>query len=82
MPKPAVIKVGTVVCKPVARQRPANNNRGMVFSMPPVPICYKQDNWRNELIVGQSPAGKIVSSEAEDIVGFRHQATTGEDTED
>jgi hypothetical protein len=29
--------------------------------------------------VGQSPAGKNVSTEAEDIVGIRHQAPTGED---
>jgi hypothetical protein len=27
----------------------------------------------------ESPAGKNVSTEAEDIVGIRHQATTGED---
>jgi hypothetical protein len=32
--------------------------------------------------VGQSPAGKNVSMEAEDIVETRHQATTGEDTAD
>jgi hypothetical protein len=30
----------------------------------------------------QSPAGKNVSTEAEDIVGIRRQATTGEDTAD
>jgi hypothetical protein len=29
--------------------------------------------------VGQSPAGKNVSKEAEDMVEIRHQATTGED---
>jgi hypothetical protein len=29
--------------------------------------------------VRQSPAGKNVSTEAEDIAGIRHQATTGED---
>jgi hypothetical protein len=29
--------------------------------------------------VVQSPAGKKVSTEAEDIVGIRHEATTGED---
>jgi hypothetical protein len=28
------------------------------------------------------PVGKKVSSEAEDIVGIRHQAATGEDTAD
>jgi hypothetical protein len=30
----------------------------------------------------QSPAVKKVSTEAEDIVQIRHQATTGEDTAD
>jgi hypothetical protein len=30
--------------------------------------------------VGQSPAGKNVRTEAEDIVDIRHQATTGEDS--
>jgi hypothetical protein len=37
------------------------------------------DSWSDELIVRQSPAGKNVSTEAEEIVGIRHQATTGED---
>jgi hypothetical protein len=32
--------------------------------------------------VGQSPAGKDVSTEAENIVGIRHQAATGEHTAD
>jgi pyrimidine operon attenuation protein/uracil phosphoribosyltransferase len=32
-----------------------------------------------ELGVRQSPAGKNVSTEAEDIVEIRHQVTTGED---
>jgi hypothetical protein len=32
--------------------------------------------------VGRLPAGKNVSTEAEDIVGIRHQPTTGEDTAD
>jgi hypothetical protein len=32
--------------------------------------------------VGQSPAGKNLSKKAEDIVGIRHQATTGEDIPD
>jgi hypothetical protein len=32
--------------------------------------------------VGRSPAAKNVSTEAEGIVGIRHQATTGEDTAD
>jgi hypothetical protein len=31
--------------------------------------------------VSQSPAGKNVSTEAEDTVGTRRQATTGEDIE-
>jgi hypothetical protein len=30
--------------------------------------------------VGQSPAGKNVDTEAEDIVAVRHQATIDEDT--
>jgi hypothetical protein len=30
--------------------------------------------------VRQSPAGKNVSTEVEDIVGIRHQTSTGEDT--
>jgi hypothetical protein len=33
----------------------------------------------NELFVTQLTAGKIVSTEAEDIVRIRYQATTGED---
>jgi hypothetical protein len=36
----------------------------------------------NELAVRQSPAGKKVITVAEDIVGIRRQATTGEDTAD
>jgi hypothetical protein len=32
--------------------------------------------------MGHSPAGKNVSTEADDIAGIRHQATTGEDTAD
>jgi hypothetical protein len=48
-----------------------------------VPWCYKQDKWRiNNLLMGQSPAGKNVSLEAEDIVEIRRQATTGKDTAD
>jgi hypothetical protein len=34
------------------------------------------DSWSNELVVRQSPAGKNVSTEAEDIVGIRRKATT------
>jgi hypothetical protein len=80
MPKSVVIKLGTEAYRPVARQRRANNNRGMVVFERSVPMCYKQDNWSNELIVGQSPASKNASTEAEEIVAIRHQATTGEDT--
>jgi hypothetical protein len=65
----------------VARQWSANN-RGMLFSVRSVPRCYKQGRWSNGLVVGQSPAGRNVSTEAEDIVGIRHQATIGEDTAD
>jgi hypothetical protein len=49
--------------------------------------CYKQNNqlgvdsWSNELVVRQAPAGKNLSTEGEDIVDIRQQATTGEDTE-
>jgi hypothetical protein len=34
------------------------------------------------IAVGQSPAGKNVGTEAQDIVRIRHQATIGEDTVD
>jgi hypothetical protein len=37
------------------------------------------DSWINEVVVRRSPAGKKVNTEAEDIVGIRHQATTGDD---
>jgi hypothetical protein len=32
-----------VACKPVAKQRPVNSNRGTVFSVQSVPRCYNQD---------------------------------------
>jgi hypothetical protein len=54
-------------------------NRKTVFFLRSISRCYKQDSWRNELVVRQSPAGKKVSTEVEDIVGIRHHATTGED---
>jgi hypothetical protein len=57
-----------------------NSNRGTMFSVRSMRRSYKQDKWSNELAVGKSPAGKNVSTEAEDIVGIRHQAATGEDT--
>jgi hypothetical protein len=53
----------------------------MVFYVRSVPICCKQESWSNDLVVGRSPAGKNLSTEAEDIVGTCHQTTTGEDTE-
>jgi hypothetical protein len=53
---------------------------GRVFSVLSVPIFYMKNNWSNELVVGQSPSGKNVRTEAEEIVGILHQATTGEDT--
>jgi hypothetical protein len=36
------------------------------------------DSGNNELVVGQPPAGKNLRTEVEDIVGIRHQTTTGE----
>jgi hypothetical protein len=51
---------------------------GTVFSIRALPRCYKQYSWSSELVVGQSPAGKDVSTEAENIDGIRHQATTNE----
>jgi hypothetical protein len=39
-------------------------------------------SWSSELVVGQSPVGKNVATEIENIVGIHHQATTGEDTAD
>jgi hypothetical protein len=39
-------------------------------------------SWSKEFISGQTPAGKSVNTEAENIVGIRYQATTGEDTAD
>jgi hypothetical protein len=46
-----------------------NGNRGTVFAVRSLLRCYKQENWSYELFPGQSPAGKKVSIEAEDIVG-------------
>jgi hypothetical protein len=71
-----------VACRTVTGQRPANSNRGTVFSVRSVPTCYKQENWSNELVVAQSPTGKNVSTEAEDVVGNRHKETTSVDTTD
>jgi hypothetical protein len=60
----------------------ARKQQQKVFSVGSVPICYKQKNWNNGLVVGQLAADKNVRKEAEDIVGIRHQATTREDTAD
>jgi hypothetical protein len=46
------------------------NETGMVFSTRSTPRCYKQDSWGNESVVRQLPAGKNMSTEAEDIVGI------------
>jgi hypothetical protein len=70
------------VNKHVCRTTIENSMRGIMFSVRSVPRCYKQDRWSNELVVGRLPDCKNVSTEAEDIVGIRHQATTGEDTAD
>jgi hypothetical protein len=43
-----------------------------VFCVLSVPRYYKQDSWSNELVVTQPPAGKKLSTEAEDIVGIRN----------
>jgi hypothetical protein len=56
-----------------------NSNKGMVFSVRSVPRYYKHYSWSNELVVRQSSAGQNVSTEAEDIIEIRHQATIGED---
>jgi hypothetical protein len=58
-----------IVFSVLSAKQQLNRNRGTVFSVRPVPRCYKHDNWSNELVVGESPAGRNVSTEAEDIVG-------------
>jgi hypothetical protein len=45
-------------------------------------LAWELVSWSNELVVGQLPASKNVSTKAEDIVEIRHQAATGEDTAD
>jgi hypothetical protein len=62
-----------------AEQR-LNNNRGTMFSVQSMPRCYKHHNWSNGLVVEQSPFGKNVTTETEDIVGISHQATKSEAT--
>jgi hypothetical protein len=44
-----------------------------------MPKCYKQASCNNEFVVRQSSACKYLSTEAKNIFGIRHQATTGED---
>jgi hypothetical protein len=68
--------------KHVRKATIGNSNRGIVFSVRPIPRCYMKHSWSNELVVGQSPAGENVSTEAENIVGICHEATTSEDTAD
>jgi hypothetical protein len=41
-----------------------------VFSMPPLPRCYKQDNSRVWLVGRQSPASKGVNAEAEEATAL------------
>jgi hypothetical protein len=53
------------------------SNRVTVFSVRSVSRCFKQSILNNELDVRQSPAGKNVGTEEEDIVGIRHEAPTG-----
>jgi hypothetical protein len=61
-----------------------NSKAGTVFSVRFLPRCYKQDSWlivdswSNELVVRLLPAGKNMSTEAENLLGC-HKATTGED---
>jgi hypothetical protein len=57
-----------------------NSNRGTTFSVRSVQKRCMQESWSNELVVRQSQAGENVSTEAEDIVGICHQATTDENT--
>lgn len=52
--------------------------RGTAISVRSVPRCYKQESWSNELVVGQLPVCKNLSSD----VGIRHQAATVEDAAD
>jgi pyrimidine operon attenuation protein/uracil phosphoribosyltransferase len=42
-------------------------------------LTLRVDSWSNELVVKPSTIGKNVSTEADDIVWIRHQATIEED---
>jgi hypothetical protein len=44
------------------------------------PPAWESVSWSSELVLRQSTAGKNVSTEAEDFVGVRREATTGEET--
>jgi hypothetical protein len=41
-------------------------------------LTLRVESWSNELVVIQSPTGKNVNTEADDIIGIRHQTTTDE----
>jgi hypothetical protein len=51
-------------------------NRGTVFFTRSVPICYKQDSWSSESVLGYL---KPVRTSPEDIVMICYQETTSED---
>jgi hypothetical protein len=78
MQEPANNNRGMVFSARSAKQK-LNSSRKAPSSKRSVSRSYKQDNSSNELVVGYSPADKNINTEAEDIVGIRHQATTGED---
>jgi hypothetical protein len=60
-----------------------DSNRETVFSsVRSLPRYDKQDSWSNEFVVGQTSTEKKVSTEVEEFVGIRHQATTGGNTAD
>jgi hypothetical protein len=44
------------------------------------PPAWELVSWSSELVVVQWPAGRNLSTDAEDSDGNRHQATTDEDT--
>jgi hypothetical protein len=64
-----------IVFSALSAKQQTNSNRGTVFSVRSVTRCYEKENWNNELVLGQSPPGKNTSTEAEDIVDIRYQAT-------
>jgi hypothetical protein len=62
-----------------SQQTRTQQSNGVLYAVR-AEILYKQDSWSNELAVGQSLASKNVSTETEDIVEIRHQASTAEDS--